>query len=326
MNTTTQPKVKRIKRVFTNAGEVLHRWANQTQEDARCSNVFFEGVSAYSYGSHYELGRIIQHNNRTVALINDAGYSNTTRKHIYYAKTATSHLITVCVNDDFTTGCVRRGLVREQDGLLTRIFGHFSRVVFTSWMGRWGARGEYSVGGYADEVSEFNEKCRVLGYPELALDVNSTFIDIYNEKLEDGQNKTLIRDANKSARQAQLRAEREAQAQIRYASEAKDREAWHHQSGPFVGSLLSISPVLLRVKDGMVETSGRASCTVPEAQGLLRAAKAGALVEGTPVGQYRFSRYDEDGTVLIVGCHYIEVAELERVVGTGLTLVAGGAE
>jgi predicted transcriptional regulator len=74
-----------MKKVFTNSAEVLHLYAQQTQSEAKCSNVFFYDKKCYSYGYHYKLTEFID----DFILINDSGYSNTTRKHIAQVTGAT---------------------------------------------------------------------------------------------------------------------------------------------------------------------------------------------------------------------------------------------
>lgn len=69
-----------MKRVFTNSSDVIHLFAQRTQDDARCGNVFFDNKDKiYSYGRHYLLGEFL--NDKTI-MINDDGYSVTTSKHI----------------------------------------------------------------------------------------------------------------------------------------------------------------------------------------------------------------------------------------------------
>lgn len=77
-----------MKKVFTNSGDVIHLFAQQSQSDARANNVFFEtpynskkeyGTHLYSYGHHYLLAEFIDDN---TVVINDDGYSVTTLKHI----------------------------------------------------------------------------------------------------------------------------------------------------------------------------------------------------------------------------------------------------
>jgi len=57
--------------------EVITLWANQSQSEAICGNVFFEKNVIYSYGKHYPMAVI--HNN--LVLINNQSYSVTTQKH-----------------------------------------------------------------------------------------------------------------------------------------------------------------------------------------------------------------------------------------------------
>ena len=75
-----------MKTVFTNANDVIHLFAQRTQDHARTSNCFFHGDKLYSYGYHYELARFID--DKTI-LINDKGYSSNTGKHIGIVRYAT---------------------------------------------------------------------------------------------------------------------------------------------------------------------------------------------------------------------------------------------
>lgn len=75
-----------MKQVFTNVDDVIHLFAQQTQDHARASNVFFHGKTIYSYGYHYTLAELID--DKTI-LINDRGYSATTAKHIAIVRYAT---------------------------------------------------------------------------------------------------------------------------------------------------------------------------------------------------------------------------------------------
>lgn len=68
-----------MKRVFTNSDDVIHLFAQQSQYDARCGNVFFEGNKIYSYGYHYCLGEFLDEN---TIMINDNSPSVTTSKHV----------------------------------------------------------------------------------------------------------------------------------------------------------------------------------------------------------------------------------------------------
>lgn len=65
-----------------NNSMVAHLWAHEQEESALGSNFFFEGTSIYSYGHHFEVGRIVRNKRGEKAyLINDTYYSSTTSKH-----------------------------------------------------------------------------------------------------------------------------------------------------------------------------------------------------------------------------------------------------
>ena len=65
---------------FDNA-MTAHVWAQQTQERGRSNNgnLFFEGRTIYSYGTHYVAGYVAP---GPLYLVNSDGYSITTAKHI----------------------------------------------------------------------------------------------------------------------------------------------------------------------------------------------------------------------------------------------------
>jgi len=72
-----------MKKVFQNSSDCIHTFAQQTQDNGRSSNVFFDRTKIYSYGYHYLLAEFIKNDlGNEAILINDSGYSNTTAKHI----------------------------------------------------------------------------------------------------------------------------------------------------------------------------------------------------------------------------------------------------
>jgi hypothetical protein len=72
-----------------NNSMVAHLWAHEQEESASGSNFFFEGTSIYSYGHHFEVGRIVKNKQGKKAyLINEDYYSVTTSKRQYYVRNA----------------------------------------------------------------------------------------------------------------------------------------------------------------------------------------------------------------------------------------------
>lgn len=73
-------KPKREKRIFSDSAEVAHVWAQQRQAYG-CNprrNIYFEGATIYSYGTHFPIARFA---GRDVVLVNCNGWSNTTAGH-----------------------------------------------------------------------------------------------------------------------------------------------------------------------------------------------------------------------------------------------------
>ena len=72
-----------------NNSMVAHLWANEKEESARGSNLFFEGRSIYSYGYHFEVGRIVRNKcGEKAYLLNDKYYSSSTCKHQHCVRSA----------------------------------------------------------------------------------------------------------------------------------------------------------------------------------------------------------------------------------------------
>ncbi len=87
-----------MKKVFPSGEQTIHVWAQQSQSEGRCSNVFFENTKVlYSYGYHFPLAVFLD--DKTV-LINQSNYSVTTSKQQSYVRGATSHKKRLYVTTD----------------------------------------------------------------------------------------------------------------------------------------------------------------------------------------------------------------------------------
>lgn len=169
-----------MKKVFTNSREVLKLWTKQSQSEARCKNVFFVGDTVYSYGYHYELGRIVTFNGIKVALINDSGYSVTTSKHISWARFAASSVGIVQLNwsGPLVADAVELAMVRLQGEIMDSLFDHFARRKFWS--------GYTFIDSYLFKaVLTFNHYCEILKLTHLKLDfAKNGYVELFNEHVE----------------------------------------------------------------------------------------------------------------------------------------------
>ncbi len=79
-----------MKKVVT-GDMVCHLWANQSQDEARNAqgNLYFNGDTIYSYGTHFPMAKILS--NGTV-LLTTRCRSNTTAKHLHMVRLAVRHL------------------------------------------------------------------------------------------------------------------------------------------------------------------------------------------------------------------------------------------
>jgi hypothetical protein len=300
-------KTKRIKRVFSNPSDVLHLWANQSQTDARSKTAYFNGVSCYSYGSHYELGRLVQYKGQTVALVNARGYSHTTSKHISFAWGAVSHMLRI--KHDGTAWDVRAALVQTQGKLVDELMGLFSQRSF------WSLYNPFEENDYGMEgsIREFNKLCLQLGHAELTLDTTNEFKALVKAHIS----KCVARQAELKNIKASPEYHAKMQAKA-LAKNAADIQRWR-LGGIATNGVRSIRPMLLRIQGDNVNTSSGATVPLSEALRLLRTVESGIAKDGDSVGSYTFNRSNSDGTVTI-GCHTIAIDEAKAVLGQVKTL------
>jgi hypothetical protein len=81
-------------RTVVDKRELAHLWANQAQEHARTQtgNFYFEGPSIYSYGSHFEIARIVEYRGKKAVLYSPRTYSVTTSSHQSMVRQACRHM------------------------------------------------------------------------------------------------------------------------------------------------------------------------------------------------------------------------------------------
>src|SRR6266404_5726417 len=77
-------------RRVVSSGEVPHLWFHQTQDGAKNANgsLFFDGLTIFSYGSHFPIARHVQHCKRRAVLFTTASYSITTSSHCSAVRSA----------------------------------------------------------------------------------------------------------------------------------------------------------------------------------------------------------------------------------------------
>jgi len=85
----------RIKKVFSDISSIAHLWANKLQDEARTptGNYYFDGLSIFSYGRHFEIAKHVKNEAGIEAvLFTESTYSVTTSKQVHVTYHAASHL------------------------------------------------------------------------------------------------------------------------------------------------------------------------------------------------------------------------------------------
>lgn len=286
----------RIKKVFSNHDQVLHLWANQSQDEARCKNVFFHGKNCYSYGHHYLLGTLVKYKGKTVAVINDSGYSVTTSKHIASAWDAVENQLRIKTKNINSFNMVNI-LINIQSELIDLVMSQFrGRSFYDNKPIR-----DYDL----KQIKEFNKLCIELKHKEFVLEFNDEILEALKEHKTKCITKEKIRDAEKSVKREQ--ANKLAQEKLK-----EEIQAWR-QGGPLTQGMHNISPQLIRVKGEMVETSRGAEVTLKQAKTLLGLIHFDLHTKGERIGQFTLDSVK--GNLVRIGCHEVDLNEAKKVLG-----------
>jgi hypothetical protein len=313
------------KQVFRNSSEVAHVWASQSQQSGQnpTKNIYFEGDTIYSYGSHFEVAEIVTRGKgkraRKCALITTHGYSTTTAKHIGDAESATRHMtqffvpLYSCVSAPphqyFTPA---RGLASYRERVAALLADSAKRKGLKASTMR-------NARSLAEDGNRFAEWFGLKGRVRLPATFDADLAAAI--PAEDKLHAALeARRAAESAEYASVRAKREARyAEIR-ANPAAHIADWRSGKGEIEVPDILNGFDLLRVNGDEIETTRGAYVPTGHAKrayAIFRKLRdAGKTYQSNGhaehVGHYTIDSLDENGIVSI-GCHRIEWSEIERL-------------
>lgn len=315
-----EAKQKRIKKVFSDSAQVFHLWANQSQEYARqggrLTRAYFEGRSCYSYGSHYELGRIIEYKGKKVGIVNNTGYSHTTGEHIRQAYCALDGLMPRILSSTFS---VREALIENQEKFIDELMSQFSRNVFYRETARESL--EYTL----EQIKEFNEVCETLGHKELQIIPCSEYFEILDEHVK-------VRREKQSVKRREQEKKRQEEIEVRKIKEQENIEKW--KAGDSHVNISFLRPMLIRIKNNTVQTSSGAEVPLKDAVAFIQRLKEGKVKKGEEIGSFTFDSIDKG--ILKIGCHTFDIEHVTEVLNKfssqqtqsqqteGLRLIQGG--
>jgi hypothetical protein len=310
----------RIKRVFQNAKECIHAWAQQSQDEGRSSNVSFRASSTalevgdvlYSYDTAIAAFRETP-NGAKVVFLDYCSHSSCTSKH----QMAIRHSITQpiytyddiphWVRDDVRYLSGRRGSRRDNaphtvkpESIWQQYKDIFDALVATVGQKRFARTSCERLNMAREYEAEANriKRCFNLdNFPDLELVITPQ-----------------MQEYVELAEQAKAAKEKREKERIQRDIErtAIDREKWltgHCNRYPHSYSL----PIVLRLSPSdseRVETSRGAFVPVKVCERLYRAFKARQMPDDVRVGNYTLNEVSENG--ITIGCHKISTDELER--------------
>lgn len=281
-----------MKKVFRNADELSHVWANKLQAEGRCSNTFFECDTYYSYGRHYVIGKHLP--DGSVA-INLSSNSATTNKHVHQAKYAVRPRKVLEVfnpgghpqhdhTDRHVKSLIEDAAAAKPDGNRPRLLAQAQKV-----------------------ADDYNAFCAALG---LTGNPNFPPVSAATDEAELARLRKLQREYA-----AEERAREKARAAQRALTDAEQIAAWR-AGGPHVsvhwGTLLRVNP-----NNPYIDTSRGAHIPVEDAKRLwpvIRRVMRGQLDTNMaqPLGSYHLNLIRADGSI-VVGCHDIAYAEIHGI-------------
>lgn len=319
--------------------EIAHKWAHQTQEDARNpqGNLYFRGSTIYSYRDSWPLARIYtRKDGRRLVLTNADRYSVTTAQHQSAVNRAAGHLPQIAVPhvDDADQGRHSDNLAyleKEQARKLEKA----GRVMTERGVACLAESAAELHKAMVDYLSFFGirRKCPPL------LSFAAAFERA--RRIENPDPKAL--DARERARAARKQAEyaRQRLAEIDREIGAPDwrgmamRTDWR-LDGAFnagLGFWYRDQPPMLRVNGEQIETSQGARIPLAAAPIVWRIYQEAIAAGGrefrhvgraseVQIGDYPLDRIEADGT-LVAGCHRIpasEIRSMARQLGLGGTV------
>ena len=273
-------RAKVMKTVFNSSADIVHLFAQRTQNNARCSNMFFEhGTKLYSYSSHYLLAEFKDTPKGNFILIDNRGYSNTTAKHISQITQATRQY--------------------KQYFTLDVDFNHVERAIKQAFKSLQTAKKPEL---YIPTI--INKFESLVNYPLFDKKVKST--DKFKELqkiYKSVQNPELLAKAKEKQKAIDLKAKKLVEKQLK-ESLAK---FYAYEIDSIRGEQDFVR--LSECKE-FIETSQRVKISVNEAKALYNMILAKKDIKGHRIGGYVVTSLN---SVLTIGCHRINLESINKV-------------
>lgn len=292
---------------------LAHNWANQVKPHGKGSNFFYEGIHLYSYGHHFEAGRIVKtEKGNTIVLINGENYSPSTQRHLSYAWQASNHMeqFAFPLHNSSYSIIVRDELTKDD---FTRAFIRFGNIVIDSCKKASRSR-KYSDLHLNDAKKAVEDWNKLKSYfPSLTKECKKLKLpsDLQIKKL----NAKDKAERAKERKEKQNRIKREENAWLNYETNYVSRVARCLLRQKQVKTIQEpgFAPQTRLVNE--VETSHGARVPLDHARVFYKAitrfkSNPKACKERFKVGNFHLSNLTPNGAN--IGCHFIAWSEMER--------------
>jgi hypothetical protein len=284
-----------MRSVFSNR-QCVHVWASRSQEHGKGPSIFFDGPTIYSYGRHFPMARFVDTPQGMVCLVSRRTYSPTTSKHQSYVRCAIpSYVYTFHVPE---IGCP------HAEALAQFVEDRDASILAAS-------RARVNVAQHleaAEEAVRWHNLYAACFGQDARIDMP--------EDIREAMAGALMQSRERAAADRQQAQEREALRNAEYAEREARWLAGDDVSLWYVGDM----PTRLRLsRDGeTIETSRGAEVprsVAPRLWVLAQSCRA-AQHPWTPtgaerVGSFALREVTAQGD-LVIGCHTLTFAELER--------------
>lgn len=309
------------------SANIEHAWVHAQKNKGRAGNVSFEGPDIYSYSTI--MGRVVHRpkdpNAPGVVLLNVRRYSVTTSGHQYAIRWAIpGHWVTLTYEGGSGSyygygsgdpGDPAKLILSQWDALrkALRTMAHPSEAEARADLGylvRLQTAARLIGGAALGRVRRFDLDAFDASLPWADNAARWAKAEAIRQRRSEGAQKAAETrrknaDANRAARWAEY-AKQEAERAERAAA---NLERWKAGERVDIGAYRG--PIVLRVRDGEVETSNGAAIPASAARMIFAAWSAGKLLPGQHAGAYTVQTVQADH--FVAGCTRIERAEAERI-------------
>lgn len=303
-----------------NHSQVAHVWANQSKPKGKGSNMFFDGPTIYSYGTHFPIAKHVKNAQGEPAVIfTRESYSSSTGAHKNLVRHALDGLgIPVFLGYTESSGSYWRSydFGTDKPSLRKSVKQYLADAQALAMKAKRARKyGHY----HAEQAIELiNEADRMNRFFKLGMKISDSILS--------DQELRAIRDKAEAARKAQAIREAAAREEQR-KEDAADFEAWKRGEGygcPWSYSTDENGSAYLRIKGDEVQTSRGAEVPLEDAKRAFRFVKLckeqnrefRTNGERVRIGYFDLRSVDSAGNIQI-GCHYITWERIEECAKAG---------